>query len=250
MKSVSKVMKSIYSLEVLQRIIDHWSIGRIEDVTYFEKSGRNIWRHYIQTNQGEFELYSYPTETREYSEPKLAEYLLQRYPHTLDRLKHFELIHSFDRYHVLLQLTTRHTITSKQAHTDLDLLLGLKIEKAFRVYGSIFQIHLNDSGVLVSYGHWNVQSSPQGEPKILADTHVHHRDQLDQAIEQVEQNHPTITKYILHGSWFELYLSNQLSLHFTRSRKFPAIEVHLPSRRNDVLIFSEEEIVYTRDFRD
>jgi len=248
-------MKSIYSIQVLQRILDHWGIGKIEDVTYFDSVGRNIWRHYIDTNQGEFELYSYLASEKEYAEPKLREFLKERLnwdPAVLDRRK---LVHSFDRCHVLAQKTKKHQISVKQAATDLDLLIGSSIQKAFRVYGTIFQMHLdeadvNKAGVLVSYGSWSIQDYKKGRANVLVDSRMNSYEQLDNAIELLEKDKPFIEKYILKGGWFELYLSNDMSLHFGRADKFPAIEVHLNSRRNDLLIFEEKELFYTRDYQD
>lgn len=248
-------MKSIYSIKVLQRILDHWGIGQIEDVTYFDCAGRNIWRHYISTNQGDFELYSYPYLEKEYAEAKLRSFFKERLnwdPKTLDQRK---VIHGFDRYHVLVQLTKKHQISVKQASKDLDLLIGLSIEKAFRVYGTIFQMHLdganvNKTGVLVSYGLWSIQDYKKGRANVLVDSRMNSYDQLDATIELLDKVKPLIEKYILKGGWFELYLSNDMSLHFWRADTFPAIEVHLKSRKNDLLIFEEKELFYARDYRD
>lgn len=248
-------MKSIYSIKVLQRILDHWGIGQIKDATYFDSAGRNIWRHYIDTNQGEFELYSYPATEKAYAEPKLRLFLKERLnwdPAILDQRK---LVHSFDRYHVLAQKTKKHLISVKQASTDLDLLIGSSIQNAFRVYGTIFQVHLdeadvNKASVLVSYGLWSIQDYRKGRANVLVDSRMSSYEQLDNAIELLEKNKPLIEKYILKGGWFELYLSNGMSLHFGRAGTFPAIEVHLKSRRNDLLIFEENELFYSRDYRD
>ncbi len=248
-------MKSIYSIQVLQRILDHWGIGQIEDVTYFDSAGRNIWHHYIDTNQGELELYSYPAIEKEYSEPRLQDYLEERHRSHLTQLRKKKIIHSFDRYHVLLQLTKKHQIGVKQASKDLDLLIGSSIQKAFRVYGTIFQMHfdeadVNKAGVLVSYGSWSIQDYKKGRANMLVDSRMNSYDQLDSTIEQLEKDKPVIEKYILKGGWFELYLSNGMSLHFGRADKFPSIEVHINSRRNDLLIFEESKLFYTRDYRD
>lgn len=244
-------MKSIYSIKALQRILDHWGIGQIEDVTYFDSVGRNIWRHYIDTNQGEFELYSYPVGEKEYAEQKLAVFLQDHYGNHLQFLQK-NIVHSFDRYHVLLQLTKKHRINIKQTIKDLDLLIDSTIEKAFRVYGTIFQMHLDEAdvkkaSVVVSYGNWSIQNYNEGRANIVADSKIHSYDQLDSAIEAIEKDKPLIKKYVVQSGWFELYLSNGTSLHFKRSSKFPAVEVHLNSRKNDLLIFEENEMYYTQD---
>ncbi len=248
-------MKSIYSLEVLQRIIDHWGIGKIEDVTYFEKVGRNIWRHHIETNQGTFELYSYPVENREYAKKKLKDFLTKKLSIDHKELEKKKTIHSFDRYHVILQFTKKYLITIKQASKDLDLLIGSTIEKALRVYGTILQIHLNESdvntaNVLVSYGSWNIQDYEKGRANVLVKSSMQNYKKLDTAIEIIEKDKPTIEKYILKEEWFELYLSNGTSWHFVRSGKFPAIEIHLKSRKNDIHIFEEDRIFYTKNLRE
>lgn len=248
-------MNSIYSIKTLQRILDHWGIGQIEDVTYFDNAARSIWRHYIDTNQGEFELYSYPVTEKEYAEPKLREFLKERLnwnPAVLDQRK---VVHSFDRYHVLVQKTKKHQISIKQASKDLDLLVDSSIQKAFRLYGTILQVHLdkadvNKAGVLVSYGSWSIQDYKKGRANVLVNSRINSYDQLDNTIELLEKDKPLIEKYVLKGAWFELYLSNGMSLHFWRADKFPAIEVHLNSRKNDLLVFEEKELFYTRDYRD
>ncbi len=248
-------MKSIYSLIVLQRIIDHWGTGRIKDVTYFDNAGRNIWRHYIETNQGVFELYSYPVSEKEYAEPKLKEYLENRHRKHLSLLQKKLIVHSFDRNHVLLQLSKQQQISAKQAIKDLDLLVGSTIEKAFRVYGTIFQMHIgeadvNKASVLVSYGSWSIQDYKKGRANVIADSRIHEYEKLDNTIKSIEDEKSVIERYALKGDWFELYLANAHSLHFNKSGKFPAIEVHLNSRKNDLIIFEENELYYTRDLRD
>lgn len=240
-------MKSIYSLPILQSILDHWGVGTIQDVTYFQNIGRNVWRHFIETNQGEFELYSYPTETREYSEKKLSEFLETMHGRELKKI-----VHSFDRYHVLHLRSKKQAISHKQANTDLKLLVGMRIMKAFRVYGSIFQMHLevadvNGASVLVSYGRWNIQNNSSKKPTVLVDTTTSSKDELDKAIEQLEKSQPAILSYTLKDNWFKLMLSNDMSLHFMREGRFPAIEVHLKKRSNDLHIVSETEIYYTKD---
>lgn len=247
-------MKSIYSIQVLQRILDHWGIGQIEDVTYFDNAGQNIWRHHLETNHGEFELYSYPASQQEYAWPRLQRFLRERLNSPSSSLDQQKKVHSFDRYHVLRQLTTKHQINAKQAKQDLDLLTGATIEKAFRVYGSIFQLHLNNAdvtqaSVLVSYGRWNIQKHQDRQANIIVDSEVHSYDHLDKAIEEVSENKPVINKYMMEDDWFELYLSNGISLHFIRSYKFPAIEVHPNSRRHELLIYEENELYYTKSYQ-
>ncbi len=247
-------MKSIYSVKTLQRILDHWGIGQIEDVTYFDSVGKNIWRHYIDTNQGEFELYSYLSSGKEYAEQKLRELLKEKLNCNPQTLNQRGLIHSFDRYHVLTQKTKKHQISVKQASKDLDLLMGSHIQKAFRVYGTIFQIHLekaegNTIGILVSYGWWSIQDNKKGETNAIVNSKIHSYNQLDDAIELVKKDKPIIKKYVLKGGWFKLYLSNSMSLHFWKSEKFPAIEIHLNSRRNDLLIFEENKLYYSQDYQ-
>jgi hypothetical protein len=246
-------MESIYSIKILQRILDHWGIGQIEDVMYFNGPGKNIWRHNIDTSQGEFELYSYPASEEDSNyQQKLREFVSERLNWDPQVLKQRKKIHSFDRYHVLAQKTKKHQISLKQAAKDLDLLIGLSIKEAFRVYGTILQMHLNtaddhEAGVLVSYGWWKIQDTKMNQAKVIVDSRIHEYDQLDNAVELVEKNTPTIEKYRLKNSCFEMYLSNQMSLHFVKCRKFSAIEVHFNSRKNDLLIFEEDKLYYVRE---
>lgn len=240
-------MKSIYSLEVLQRIIDHWHIGKIEDVTYFENVGQCIWRHFIYTNQGTFELYSYPATSHDYAKPKLQEFLIS---HHSTRLQRKEIVHSFENYHVLINLEIKLPISPKQAYKDLDLLIGLIIKNIFRVYGTILQIHLNDANVtntsvLSSYGIWSINDNKKGKANVIVHTHMNSKDQLDEAIGVLKKDQPKIAEYILKEDWFELYLSNGMSIHFKRDENFPAIRVHIQSKKNSLQIFNEHLIYYT-----
>lgn len=245
-------MKSIYSIEVLQRILDHWGINTIRNVTYFENIGRNIWRHFIETDRGEFELFSYPDSEDEYAQAKLKEFLSDIH-RDLDLAQKHEVVHSFDRHHVLVQLSKKNHITVKQAAKDLDLLLGLTIKKAFRVYGSIFQIHLGDADVdtastLVSFGWWSIHTTEKGQTNVVVTTGSHGIDDLDTAIASLESDMPSIKEYILKDEWFELFLSNGMSLHFVSTNSFPAIEIHLAFKKNRLVIVNERTLYYTRSF--
>ena len=245
-------MKSIYSTKVLQRILDHWGVGRVEDVTYSTSLGRNIWRHHISTNQGEFELCSYPDSERKYAEPKLQAYLDKSYGKNRYYMQKQDVVHSFDRYHVLLQLVEKYQISAKQASKDFALLFGLTIQKAFRVYGTILQIHLEEAGVgpagvLVSYGQWSITDHQEDREAVNVESWIHTSGLLDIAVELVERDAPTIEQYSFEGEWVLLHLSNGLCLHFKRSEKFPALEIHLNAKRNNVIIFEEKELYYTRE---
>lgn len=240
---------SVYSHESLQRILDHWGIGQIEEVRFFGHLGKNIWRHRIETNQGDFELYSYPIDNKEHYFTKLNQSLRQLF---FDQkvLEQKKMVQSFDRCHHLVQLSKKERITVKQANKDLDLLLGASIKKAFRVYGSILQMHLNEANVneasvLVSYGNWSLQEWKDVDAKLIVNSGDSY-EQMDVAIESIEKDTPTIKKYVLRNGFFEIFLSNEKSLHFSQSGKFPAAELHLFLKRRNLLIFHEDEIYYTR----
>lgn len=248
-------MKSIYSVEVLQRILDHWHVGTIEDVDYFTNPGSGIWRHHIETNQGVFELYSYPTQQREYAEEKISKFFEERLNLDPTLIDVTQIVHSFDKYHLLFQFSKKQQISFNQASTDLDMWIGAKIEKAFRVYGSIIQMHLKDSDVnvadvLVSYGIWNIHELEANRDKSIVDTRLHSRDELDKAVDEIEKNAPTILSYGFKDDRFELNLSNGQRLCFKCTSKFPALEVHVKYRKNNLLIFDENRIYYTRDLRE
>lgn len=235
-------MKSIYSQQVLQRILDHWGVGQIEDGTYFEKVGRGIWRQYLETSQGDFELFSYPVESREYAEKKLRDYFTSRRVQQISKL-----VHSFDRYHVLIQLVKKHQISLKQAEKDLHLILTTSIERGFRVYGTIMQLHLNTGATLVTYAHWKITDQSTQPMTTLADTDIHSRDQLDSMLEISILNKPKIDSYEFKDDWLTLQLSNQKSLHFSQTASFAALKISIPERKNDLHIYSENRIFYYRD---
>lgn len=240
---------SVYSREFLQRILDHWGIGQIEEVRFFGHLGKNIWRHRVETHQGDFELYSYPIDNKEHYFTKLKQSLRQLF---LDQkvLEKKKMVQSFDRCHHLVQLSKKERITVKQANKDLDLLLGARIEKAFRVYGSILQMHLNEADVnkastLVSYGNWSLQEWKDADVKLIVNSGDSY-EQMDMAIENLEQDAPTIKRYSLKDNFFEIFLSNGKSFHFSQSKDFPAAELHIHLKRRELLIFHQDEIYYTR----
>lgn len=248
-------MRSIYAQHILQRILDHWGVGKIENSEYFTNVGAQIWRHYIETNQGSFELYSYPSSEKEYAEEKLTKYFEKQFGDILPTLRKKEIVHSFDRYHVVVQLQRKHGISLKQASRDLKLLPGLQVDAVYRVYGSIIQLELSSPSldkkhILFSYGSWSIQDYEKGRANVVAGSKMHSYDQLDTAIDRLQTNAPTIEKYILHNGWFELYLSNKMSIHFGRSDLFPAVQINFSSRKNSLLVFHEQELYYVRDLRD
>lgn len=242
-------MKSIYSATALQRILDRWSVGKIEDSTYFENVAYKVWQHHIETNQGTFVLYSYSEHTRDYSEEKLTPYLQENYQDLLEQLRERTPVHSFDRYHVLLQLTKKYIITAKQARIGLDALIGLRIERVFRAHGSIIQINFDTGSIATSYGEWSIHDSSTKPSTVVADTREHSRKQLDEGIAMLTRNSPAVKTCTLTANVLELHLSNGMQLHFTRSEKFAAIVLHNPTKKSDLHIFSEDMVFYSQELR-
>ncbi len=234
-------MKSIYSLHVLQRILDHWHVGIIQDVTYFEFPGREIWRHWLETNQGVFNLYSYPAIPDDpYFQQTITAFLDDQHG-----IQHPEIVHSFDRRHILDQQSRKQLVSAKQIATDLALLKEQHIEKIFRVIGSLIQIEFSNGACLISYGHWNVQQRVRGVSDILLDGNQSH-EKVDAFLAEIETKHLKFEKYKLKGSFFELYFT-ELSFHFTLQGKFPAAEILFPARKNYLKIFNEDYLEYSKD---
>ncbi|MCD8484731.1 hypothetical protein LRY65_04300 [Candidatus Woesebacteria bacterium] len=239
-------MNSIYSPAILQRVVDHWHIGSIEDVMYFEPAHRRIWRHWIETPQGTFELYSYPDTAQEIYPAKLESYLENRLP-KLSQRRHEKRVYSFDRVHVLIQLTQKHSISPKQAAKDLALLHTQRIVDAFIVYGSIVQIQLENRSILSSYGHWNLQTWGSEPRHILAQS-SDSTEKMETAMQALAQEKAHIVDAVQKDTWVEIFLNTGKSLNFTPSETFAALEIHIPFRRRDVVIFSEEKIFYSKEF--
>ncbi len=234
-------MKSIYSLGALQRILDHWGVGKIVKYTYFDTVGRNIWRHWLETNQGIFELYSYVPEESQYAEQKLLEYF-----HSSRGLENPKRQHCFDRYHVLVQFTRKVLVTATQVRTDLDLLIGQSLLNAFRVYGALIQFDLEQS-TLVANG-WSIQKLVVGEQRVLVHSSMNSLEQLDAEIEKLVAAHPKVQKYVLKQEWFELFLVGDISIHFSGSNSSEAISVNNQLSNHHVRIFTEKMIWYQWDF--
>lgn len=97
-------MKSLYSKEALQRIIDKWKIGRISNLMSFEKIGRSIWKHQLETNKGVFEIYSYPVESFLYEKEYLEDIFREKLNLEFSILEQDKLVHSFDMYHNFLEI--------------------------------------------------------------------------------------------------------------------------------------------------
>ncbi len=248
-------MRSIYSTQRLQHIVDHWGIGEIVDISKFGDVTESIWRHQIETNQGEFELYSYPLTEEEDALSRLKEFYVQKLrwdPRMLDQQK---IIQSFDRCHILVQKTVKEQISYEQALEDLDMLIGLTIQKAFRVYGTIFQMHLGQAnadkiGTLECYASWSIVDIQEDETSIIADSNIHSKDQLDEAIRSVEAARAVIEKHLFSNGQFELQLSNEMRLCFKRSDVFPAIELDFNSKQNALRIVDENKFIYSRYYKE
>ena len=233
--------KNIYSRFILQRLLDHWGVGKIEEATYFDFNAPNIWRHHLETNQGAFELFSYPYYQKDRSEKAILSFFRQ-----LKNQPKIKPYYRFGRYHRLVRLTKKHPISAKQAMTDLKLLEGRKITKIFRVYGSILQIILDDDSDVLSYANWNVQKDIKNQSRVLVDSAVSKKTELDNVLENLEPQHLAVKNITLDDKWFEIYLANNLSLHFHQSWGFPAVEAHISGRKNEVMVYDEKKIYYVK----
>ncbi len=242
---------SIYSVYVLQCILDRWHVGKIEEVSYFANVGFNIWRHFITTNQGDFELYSYPLHNRQYAKGKLSRYLDGRKLKPLAQCDSRNVF-SFERYHVLVQLTKKFPISFKQAKKDIDLLTGLKVARIFRAYGTIIQAHLGSEdidqakAVIASYGHWSIQDIRSVETKVLAMTEMNSYEVLDKAVDLLDKDRPLVKGYNLDEDFFELHFSNGMLLSFSSTTEFAAARISFLDKRNELVIFNKEKIFYER----
>jgi len=236
-------MKSIYSLDVLQRIADHWGIGKITDITYFEAIGRGIWRHLLDTNQGEFELYSYSTLDREYAHQKIQEFT----EHLYGQLRS-EFFHSFDRYHELRQLNQKIPISSKQVEENIQSLPGLKVIKIFRVYGSIVQMYLEDETVLYSYAHWGIKKLGFQE-KVVVDTWESSYEELDVCLEMLRSLDVKFASLKLIPTGCELSFSEDFLLSFSSTPNFVSLQMRVAGHKNYIHIESEKKMWYLKELK-
>ncbi len=235
-------MKSIYSIGTLQRILDHWGVGKIFDATYFSFEGRAIWRQWIETNQGEFELYSYPDASDPYYEKRLTEYF-----ETHRGQINPKLVHSFDRYHKLVRMSTKQQISAKQAMTEFEALKTLSIVKAFRVYGSIIQIQFSKDAVISSYAHWVLQKNTDAKTEILVDSWTASIEEMDAAMTEFENSQAPFEKAVISADQVELFFSKKYLLVLQKESTFPAMTLHIDGRQNWMNIFDERKIFYKKD---
>ncbi len=232
-------MKSIYSLAILQRILDHFSVGSIEYTTYFQNIGSNVWRHFIETNQGTFELYSFPPELLEYAKGKVN--LIER--GTL----YSTMCHTFDRYHLLRQLTQKVKIGQKQLKTDLSSIDQAAITDVYRNHGSIIQIKLSNQATITSNDSWNLQFNYQTSKSDVLVSTMNSYQKIDKFLKLLTEKQVIFHSFILKEGWFEVLFSKNYSLHFRSSGRFAAVEISIPSKKHRIHIFDEKDIEYVKE---
>ncbi len=235
-------MKSIYSLDILQRISDHWSVGKISDVKYFHFDGQKIWRHWIETNLGEFEIYSYPDQNDPYYQNKLTNYFEYHRGKIYD-----EIVHSFDRYHLLVQMSSKEKISVKQVNTEFEQLVGQSIKSAYRVYGSIMQIDFSKEAVISTFANWKIIQEKDATSELLGDSNQTY-EEMDSVINTFLKNGAVVERYWIVDEVTALYFSNGIVIHFEKESHFPALTMHIDGRKNWVDIFDANEIFYKKDF--
>ena len=237
-------MKSIYSLPVLQGILDHFGVGRITYTTYFDAIGREVWRHSIETTRGDYELYSYPVNSEKYAQERIA-----ISPGGNRGILFSQACHSFDRYHSLKQFAKKILIPKHQLEIDVLPLVGTTITKSFRVYGSIVQMKLSDQVSICSYGYWNVQHTVPGDDAVVVvDSEQNTHDEMDALWESLPEKNLKFESMILKDDWFELYFSDGYSFHFQASSRFAAAQFLFLHKEKIIDIFSEKYLYYLKEF--
>jgi hypothetical protein len=217
-------------------------VGKIFDVTYFSFEGRAIWRHWIETNQGVFELYSYPDGSDPYYEKRLSEYFETHRGQISPKL-----VHSFERHHKLVRMSAKQQISVKQAMTEFEALKTQSIVKAFRVYGSIIQIQFSKNAVLSSYGHWVLQKQTSAKTEILADSWTASKEKMDEEIIIFEKSQSTFQQAEIREDQLGLFFSENYILVFQKETTFPAMTLHIDGHQNWMSIFDEQKIFYSKD---
>jgi hypothetical protein len=233
---------SIYSLPALQRILDRFSVGKVIRADYFGNIGSQVWRHFIETPQGDFELYSYPPELQEYAEKKIIDKL------TENNWPLFPLVcHSFDRYHRLAQRSKKIPITVKQLATDMKPMVNQTLDKIFRVYGTIVQMYFGESGVLASYAEWQLLRTQKGvKSETLISSLIDSYEKIDQTLESLPLHTLTYQRFTLKDNCLKLFLSNGYCFKFVTTKLFPAAEIGFTLHGHEVEIFSETNINYIK----
>lgn len=236
-------MNSIYSEQALQRILDHYHVGKILLADHYLTMGSNTWLHFIKTNQGEFELFSFPTQVPVDIQDQIIEKRNEdKFGKSFDKI-----VHSFDRHHQLIQKTKLIKITPKQVFTDLEKIYGKKLIKSFRVYGTILQLNFEDNLCIWSYAEWNLQKA---KTEILLHTSTSTYNEIDEIIENLPNQNLLIELIIIEDDWFEIYFNKNYSLHFKQQSFFPAVEIPFYSKsENGIQIFNEQEIYYQKELK-
>ena len=236
-------MSSIYSFKIIQKIIDHWGIGKLKHVSYFNDVGPKIWRHSIETLHGSFSLYSYLTEYDDNAQQKIAAFIGNR----VSKLKKYEQVcHSFDRYHLLYQSTQKNQINRNQVSKDFEILKGIAVEQAYRVYGSIIQIDFVDGSSINTYAQWSLQEIQKGVSRVLVSSYKE-REKIDTQIAYFESKKPIFKDFIIKGHSVEFFFTEDLSLHFKQQDEFSAVQIIPKHKKYWIDIVSENEISYERE---
>lgn len=236
-------MNSIYSQEALQRILDHYHVGKIALLDHYMTLGSNTWLHFIKTNQGEFELFSFPTQVP----VDIQEHIIEKRNEDWYGKSFDKIIHCFDRHHQLIQKTKLIKITPKQVFTNLNKLVGKKLIKSFRVYGTIFDLRFEDELTIWSYAEWNLQ---ENKSKILLHSNTSTYDEIDDLVEKLPEHDLRIKSFTIEDEWFEIYFNENLSLHFRKQGRFPAVEIiSYGKSKNSIQVFEECEIFYQKELK-
>lgn len=233
-------MKSIYSLPVLQGILDHFGVGAITYVTYFDYIGRQVWRHYIETDKGEFELYSFPTELHDYALERIA-----ISPAGNRGILNTEVCHSFDRYHLLKQFSKKVLITNDQLELDFKVLKDQVITKIFRVYGTILQGYFSQDTVFCSYGRWRLRGQ---DNIVLIESISTSKKEIDSIIDSLAEKHLALQSFSVDGDTLQLNLSKGFIFDFQPNDRFAAIEIRFSDKRKDIRFYDEKKIYYLKEF--
>ncbi len=239
-QDIIECMKSIYSLPILQGILDHFGVGKITYVTYFDYIGRKVWRHFIETDKGEFELYSFPTELHEYALDRI-----EKSPVGNRGILNPNACHSFDRYHLLKQLAKKVLITKNQLSLDFQALEGQAITKIFRVYGTILQSRFSNNSVFCSYAKWSLKDE---EGKTLIESSSNSKKEIDSIIDSLAEKQLSFQSFAVERDTLHLAFSKGFTFSFHSEGHFAAVEIRFSGKAKDLRFYGEKKICYLKEF--
>lgn len=236
----------IYSVSILQRILDHWGVGKLINVSIETRMSTSIWVHWIETNKGEFYLYSALAEP---TEKCTLHKIIQSHVDSKETSKLYsDVVHSFERYHYLEQSHQKFSISTKQLLADLERLKKQRVVSVDRLIGPVCRVTLEGGVVFFSYVIWEgLVDQKKGESSQYISTLHSKPESIDTFLVELNKKELVIEGFKLNGS-FTMLLKHKISFKFASLWAYPTCTIVFPNRKVRINIINGQSIWYEKTF--